>query len=187
MQGVMMNIRSLVVTVSTLFLAVPAIATDVRVKVTGEVNIAPCQVNNGNIIEFTFTHIMSTKKIDGQAYAQSKTIPFNCGYYHGIPYVKVIGLALSGAPENVLKATISQSPAASLGLALYQGSLVNPGFELLLGAGPNGLGYPIVSGLTGENSATDGRFTFTAVPYSLDPNLPAGNFSATASLSISYL
>lgn len=151
-------------------------ALDIRVKVTGEVNIAPCQVNNGNIIEFTFAQTIPTKKIDGQSYAQSKTIPFSCGYYHGTPYVKITGVALSGAPENVLKATIAQFPAAPLGLAPYQGSSVCPGSELPLGAGPDGLGYPIIRGIEGKHyPGAYGLFTFTAVPYSQNANLPGGN------------
>ncbi|WP_258143046.1 fimbrial protein [Escherichia coli] len=77
---------------------------------------------------------------------------------------------------------------STLGIALYQGSDVNTTYPLRTGAGEQGqYGYKITRGLTGQNTAV-GEFTFTAVPYKHGSGtLNAGMFSATATMSISYL
>ena len=45
-----------------------------------------------------------TYKVDGQKSAiYKKNIPITCTYFKGSPYVKVSGIQLAGAPDNVLK------------------------------------------------------------------------------------
>ncbi|ENB9037842.1 fimbrial protein, partial [Escherichia coli] len=101
-------------------------------------------------------------------------------------HIRMDGMVLSGAGDNVLKTTGANS--STLGVALYQGSDVNNSYPLRIGAGDQGkYGYKITRGLTGQNTAT-GQFTFTAVPWKLGGRtLNAGKFSAVATMSISYL
>lgn len=93
---------------------------------------------------------------------------------------------LSGAPDNVLKTTGANSSA--LGIALYQGGSVDPQNPLRLGAGAQGqFGYEITKGLSAVN-VQNSQFTFTAVPYKHgNTDLNAGTFSASVTMSISYL
>lgn len=164
----------------------PARAVDVNIKITGEIYIPPCKINgNDTEIQVPFGK-MSLYDVDGQNNAQTKTVTVNCDYYQGAPYVRIDGTVLQGAGDNVLKTT-GANPS-TLGIALYQGSDVNTAYPLRTGAGEQGkYGYKIMRGLTGQNQAS-GTFTFTAVPVKYGSGaLTAGTFSATATMSISYL
>lgn len=163
----------------------PAMAVDVNIKITGEIYIPPCQINGGSDITVDFEK-MSLHDVNGSNNAVTKTVSFTCEYYKGNPYIQVMGITLSGAAENVLQTTGANQ--SMLGIALYQGSDVNAAFPLKIGVGEQGkYGYQIMRGLTGQNNAS-GAFTFTAVPVKLGSGtLNAGSFSATATMSISYL
>lgn len=164
----------------------PVRAVDVDITITGEVYIPPCKIN-GNDAEI---HIpfgkMSLYDVDGQNNAQTKTVTVSCDYYQGTPYIRIDGTVLQGAGDNVLQTT-GANPS-TLGIALYQGSNVNTASPLRTGTGEQGkYGYKITRGLTGQN-ASSGTFTFTAVPVKYGSvGLVAGTFSATATMSISYL
>lgn len=163
-----------------------AIAVDINIKITGEIYIPPCKINgNDEEIQVSFGN-MSLYDVDGHKNAVTKNITVNCDYYQGTPYIRMDGMVLSGAGDNVLKTTGANS--STLGVALYQGSDVNNSYPLRIGAGDQGkYGYKITRGLTGQNTAT-GQFTFTAVPWKLGGGtLNAGKFSAVATMRISYL
>ncbi|HDD8965296.1 TPA: fimbrial protein [Escherichia coli] len=164
----------------------PARAVDVNIKITGEIYIPPCKINGNNAeIQVPFGKI-SLYDVDGQKNAQTKTVTVGCDYYQGTPYIRMDGTVLQGARDNVLKTT-GANPS-TLGIALYQGGDVNTVYPLRAGAGEQGkYGYKITRGLTGQNTAS-GTFTFTAVPVKYGTGaLNAGTFSATATMSISYL
>lgn len=171
---------------SFLFGIQPARAIDVNIKITGTILIPPCKINGNDAeIQVSFGK-MSLYDVDGQKNAQTKTVTVNCDYYQNTPYIQVTGDVLSGAGGNVLKTT-GANPS-TLGIALYQGSDVDPAHPLRAGAGEQGkYGYEITRGLTGRNRAS-GTFTFTAVPVKYGSGaLTAGVFSATATMKISYL
>lgn len=164
----------------------PARAVDVNIKITGEIYIPPCKINGNDAeIQVPFGK-MSLYDVDGQNNAQTKTVTVSCDYYQGTPYIRIDGTVLQGAGDNVLKTT-GANPS-TLGIALYQGGDVNTAYPLRTGAGEQGKdGYKITRGLTGLNTAS-GTFTFTAVPMKYGSGaLTAGTFSATATMSISYV
>ncbi|ECW0470409.1 TPA: fimbrial protein [Salmonella enterica subsp. enterica serovar Mississippi] len=164
----------------------PVRADNVNVKITGEIYIPPCKINGNDAeIQVSFDK-MSLYEVDGYKNAKTKTVTVSCDYSQGTPYIRMDGAVLSGAGDNVLNT--SGANASVLGIALYQGNDVNNSYPLKIGAGEQGkYGYKITRGLTGQN-ATAGQFTFTAVPYKHGAGtLNAGTFSATATMSISYL
>lgn len=164
----------------------PAMAVDVNITITGEIFIPPCKIDNDTKeLQVNFGK-MSLYDVDGRQNAKQKTVSIDCEYYQGTPYVRIDGPVLQGAGDNVLQTT-GANPSA-LGIALYQGSDVNTAYPLRTGAGEQGMyGYKITRGLTGQNSRF-GTFTFTAVPVKYGSKaLTAGTFSATATMSISYL
>lgn len=169
-----------------LFVIKPASAIDVNIRITGEIYIPPCQINNGADVSVSFGKI-SLQKVNGSEYAITKTVNVNCEYYRGEPYILLSGgNILPGAPNNVLKTT-SGPNVSSLGIALYQGDGVNVSYPMNIGGGSNGKGYKITRGLSSVNSQS-GQFTFTAVPYKNGNNeLVAGTFGATMTMSISYV
>ncbi|HBA9134940.1 TPA: fimbrial protein [Escherichia coli] len=171
---------------STLFIIKPVSAIDVDIKITGEIYIPPCQINNGADVNVSFGKI-SLQKVDGNEYAVTKTVNVNCEYYRGEPYIQLSGgSVLPGAPDNVLKTT-SGPNVSSLGIALYQGGGVNASYPMNIGQGVNGKGFKIIRGLSSINSQ-NGQFTFTAVPYKKgNDELVAGTFGATMTMSISYV
>ncbi|EDM5312995.1 TPA: fimbrial protein [Salmonella enterica subsp. enterica serovar Typhimurium] len=156
-------------------------AVDVTVNITGEIVIPPCTVNNGQTIEVNFGDV-PVSDVTNSRYRQKKDVTVTCTYYQGTPYIKITGTQLTGAGTHVLRTNIS-----NFGIALYQGDGV--GTPLILGNGTsNGneyIGYPVNSGL---NGAPSGIFTFTATPFKTgSTELSAGAFSATASMSITYM
>ncbi|MFG3962993.1 fimbrial protein [Escherichia coli] len=161
-------------------------AEDINIKITGKIYIPPCKINGNDVeIQVSFGK-MSLYDVDGQKNAQTKTVTVSCDYYQGIPYIRIDGAAFHGGRNNVLKTAGANS--SILGIALYQGGDINTAYPLKTGAGEQGqYGYKITRGLTGQNSAS-GIFTFTAVPVKYGSGaLTAGTFSATATMSVSYL
>lgn len=159
-------------------------AVDMNITITGAINIPPCIINNNIPIQFSFNQIM-TYKVDGQANAMTKNVPITCTYFKGTPYVKVTGNQLTSAPDNVLRVSATSANYNRFGIALYQGDSVDANQPLRLN-GSAVRGYAITKGFTntGQNLS---QFTVTAVPYKTGTaDLVAGNFSATASLSIVY-
>ncbi|EFO1265987.1 fimbrial protein [Escherichia albertii] len=155
------------------------LAVDIPVKITGTIQIPPCQVNDGKTIVVEFGDV-SVTDVANERNLRKVTVPVKCSYAQGTAYVKVTGTQLGGN-TNVLKTDID-----NFGIALYQGD--GTATKLILGDGKhNGqdsIGYPIQTGLSGIESGT---FTFTAIPFS-DGNkeLAAGAFQASANMSISY-
>ncbi|OAT26409.1 PapF family fimbrial adapter [Buttiauxella ferragutiae ATCC 51602] len=178
------QIASALLLAGILFSATTARA-NINITITSEIYIPPCVVNGDTLITVDFGD-MDAQKVDGQAYAKSITVPVSCTYYSGAAYVRVTGSQLTGAPTNVLKTDATGGNADILGVALYQGNGVNSSFPLTLGGGSNGYGYPLTQGWTGNGTASS-QFTLTAVPYKQGGSLEAGAFSATATMSISYL
>lgn len=161
------------------FLSLKTQAMDIPVEITGVIQVPPCIVNNGDVIEVNFGDI-SVTDVPNQRNRRKVTIPISCGYAQGMAYVKVIGEPM-GSNKNVLMTNVK-----NFGIALFQGDGTT--INLILGEGKiNGsemIGYPIEAGLSGKETAT---FTFTAVPYKEGGGeLNAGFFSAAASISIRY-
>lgn len=162
-----------------LLLSSRTLAMDIPVEITGVIQVPPCQVNNGEVIEVDFGDI-SVTDVSNQRNRRKVTIPITCGYAQGTAYVKVTGTPM-GSNKNVLMTNIS-----NFGIALYQGD--GTARKLILGEGAgNGnetIGYPIEKGLSGKENGT---FTFTAIPYrNGNSELRTGTFSATANMSIRY-
>ncbi|CAD5542645.1 fimbrial protein [Escherichia coli] len=162
-----------------LLLSYGVLAMDIPVEITGEIQVPPCQVNNGKIIEVKFGDV-SVADVSNQRNRRKVIIPVTCGYAQGTAYVKVTGAPL-GSNTNVLMTNIND-----FGIALYQGDGTTQ--KLILGEGRGDgnetIGYPIETGISGKEKGT---FTFTAVPYK-DGNseLKTGGFSAAANISIRY-
>lgn len=151
-------------------------AIDIKVNVTGEIQIPPCQVNDDRVLEVDFGDISAVGLSDASNH-RKVTVPLNCNYTQGNAYVKITGARL-GRNTNVLATNLN-----NFGIALYQGDGVTT--KLILGDGQNNgqdaIGFPITQGLVGNT------FTFTAVPFQNDNSgLTAGAFNASASMSISY-
>ena len=170
-----------------MLLSAPVMAVDIPIKITGTIYIPPCKIKNDTDFKVFFDKI-ALQKVDGQNYAKSTTVEVSCEYFQGKPYIRLSGGTgqLSGAPDNVLKTT-GANPS-TLGIALYQGGSVDPQNPLRLGAGAQGqYGYEITKGLSAVN-VQNSQFTFTAVPYKHgNTDLNAGTFSASVTMSISYL
>lgn len=166
----------------------PAGAVDVNIKITGEIFIPPCTINNGAEIKVPFGEML-LYDVNGKNNAKTTSVSVACTYYQGAPYIRIEGAA-QGTGSNILQTT-GANPS-SLGIALYQGSDVNTAYPLRTvtgtGTGTQGkYGYKITRGFTGQNSST-GAFTFTAVPVKYGSGeLKAGYFEATATMSIHYL
>ncbi|EJV7098641.1 fimbrial protein [Escherichia coli] len=155
------------------------LAVDVPIKITGTIQIPPCEVNEGREIVVDFKDV-SVTDVANDRNRRKVDVPFRCSYSQGKAYVKVAGTQL-GSNTNVLKTDVD-----NFGIALYQGE--GTATKLVLGDGKhNGqdsIGYPIQSGLSGKESGT---FTFTAIPFKEgNKELTAGAFTASANMSISY-
>ncbi|EOF6511161.1 fimbrial protein [Salmonella enterica] len=165
---------------------IPAVQSNVNIKITGEIYIPPCRINgNDSAIHIPFGRI-ALQKVDGRNYAETRTVRVACEYYRGKPYIRLEGNALTGAGENVLR-TSGANPDG-LGIALYQGGSIDSAYPMKIGAGEQGkYGFEIKKGLSVLNSANS-EFTFTAVPYRYGhADLKAGAFNAAMTMSISYL
>lgn len=155
------------------------LAMDIPVEITGVIQVPPCQVNNGEIIEVNFGDV-SVADVSNQRNRRKVIIPVTCGYAQGTAYVKVTGAPL-GSNKNVLMTNIN-----NFGIALYQGDGTTQ--KLILGEGGRDdnetTGYPIETGISGKEKGT---FTFTAIPYKEGSGeLKTGSFFATANISIRY-
>ena len=155
------------------------LAVDVPIKITGTIQIPPCQVNDGKTIVVDFGDV-SAADVANDRNRRKVTVPVKCSYAQGTAYVKVTGSQL-GSNTNVLKTDVD-----NFGIALYQGDGTT--VKLVLGDGKhNGkdsIGYPIQTGLSGKENGT---FTFTAIPFKEgNKDLTAGAFTASANMSISY-
>ncbi|WP_414667650.1 fimbrial protein [Escherichia coli] len=165
---------------SLLLTSAQVLAVDVPIKITGTIQIPPCQVNDGKTIVVDFKDVSVTDVANARN-RRKVDVPFRCSYSQGTAYVKVTGTQL-GSNTNVLKTDVD-----NFGIALYQGDGTT--VKLVLGNGKhNGkdsIGYPIQAGLSGKESGT---FTFTAIPFKEgNKELAAGAFTASANMSISYL
>lgn len=161
-------------------------AVDVNIKITGEIFIPPCKINNDALVTVSFGKI-SLQKVDGAQSAVSKTLDVSCDYYQGAPYIVVKGRAMTGVADNNVLETTGDN-AGHLGIALYQGNGVDSSAPLNIGTGGDkgAFGYPVIRGLSVTGGS--GQFTFTAVPWKKsNSELQAGQFNATATMSISYL
>lgn len=163
----------------------PARAVDVNINISGEIYIPPCKINENDMDINVHFGKMSLYDVDGQKNAKTTTVTVSCDYDQGTPYIRVDGMVLQGAGDNVLQTTGANQ--STLGIALYQGDTVNTSYPLRTGVGEQGMyGYKINRGLIMNKGS--GNFTFTAVPVKYGQGtLIAGTFSATATMSISYL
>lgn len=161
-------------------------AVDVNIKITGEIFIPPCKINNDAVVTVPFGKV-SLQTVDGVQSSVSKTLDVSCDYYQGMPYIVVTGSAMTGVASNNVLDTTGVN-AGRLGIALYQGAGVDSSAPLKIGTGgeKGAFGYPVIQGLSGNGNS--GQFTFTAVPWKLsNTDLEAGQFNASATMSISYL
>ena len=165
----------------SVFLAKSAMA-DVTINISADIYADPCRVNNDALISVDFGDIQ-IRKVDGQSYARTVTVPVQCTYYTGAPYVKITGTPLAGAPGNVLSTNGTGLSSTNFGVALTQGDSVS-GAPLTLGAG-SGNGYPVTDGVTVDGTG-NGQFTFTAVPFMQGTGLSEGAFSASANMVLVY-
>ncbi|HAW0905886.1 TPA: fimbrial protein [Escherichia coli] len=164
---------------SLLFTSIPVLSVDIPINITGIIQIPPCQVNNGKVIEVEFGNV-SVTDVANERNRRKVTVPVTCDYAQGRAYVKVIGSQL-GSNTNVLATDVS-----NFGIALYQGD--GTSIKLTLGDGTNNgqdfIGFPIQTGLSGKESGT---FTFTAIPFKEgNTELETRAFRASANMSISY-
>lgn len=165
-------------------MASAAQAANVNVSITGTVQIPTCTINGGKTIEVNFGNL-PVDSLSSGLYPQTRQVSVYCPYSDSIPFVRITGSALSGAPQNnVLASTVS-----NFGIALYQGS--DQSKPMLLGNGitieGKGMGYVLTQGFT-ENGNGNAVLTFTAVPWAASGTvLKAGSFSATATMSVNYL
>lgn len=163
-------------------MAMSADKTDVILRITGTINSPTCVINGGKTIEVNFGSIPVSEMSDPK-YAKTTKVSVSCPYYSGVPYVKIKANSL-GTAGNVVATTTK-----NFGLALYQSNRMDK--PLLIGdgliSGGNSYGYRISWGLDYGGVAND-AFTFTAVPYRLgSEELSAGPFSASATISLSYV
>ncbi|EFN9703513.1 fimbrial protein [Escherichia coli] len=154
-------------------------ADNVPIKITGTIQIPPCEMNGGEVIVVDFKDV-SVTDVANKNNLRKVVVPFRCHYSRGTAYVKLTGNQL-GSHKNVLKTNVDY-----FGIALYQGE--GTAIEMLLGngkhSGQDSIGYPIQSGISGKENGT---FTFTAIPFKeMDKKLTAGAFTASANMSISY-
>ena len=150
-----------------------------QIRITGDVYIPPCVINNGQSIDFDFGD-MQILKIDGRNYAKSLSFPVVCSYSQGAPYIKVVANHLDGAPLNVLATGIN-----GFGISLNFSNSVSSVYPLYVSE-TTGSGYPITAGFTNSN-ANASRLTITAVPYKLNNiTLNAQSFSVTATITVVY-
>ncbi|ECT8107323.1 fimbrial protein [Salmonella enterica] len=157
------------------FTSAKTLAADVPIKITGTIQIPPCEVNEGKVIVVDFKDVSVTDEANKNN-LRKVVVPFRCNYSQGTAHVKLTGAPL-GSHKNVLKTNVDY-----FGIALYQGE--GTAIKLLLGNGQDSIGYPILSGLSGKEKGT---FTFTAIPFKeRDKKLTAGAFTASANMSISY-
>lgn len=150
-----------------------------NVRITGDVYIPPCVINNGLSIDFDFGNIQILQ-IDGRNYAKSLSFPVVCSYSQGIPYIQVVATHLPGAPLNVLATGIN-----GFGISLNFGNSVGSVDPLNISelAGDR---YPITAGFTNSN-ANASRLTITAVPYKVNHiTLNAQSFRVTATITVVY-
>lgn len=171
--------------VFALALTVSAVQADnVNVSITGTVQIPTCTINGGKTIEVNFGNLPVGNLSSGQ-YPLTRQVNVYCPYSNSIPFIRITGSTLPGAPHNnVLASTVS-----NFGIALYQGS--DQSKPMLLGSGITiegvGMGYVLTQGFT-ENGNGNAILTFTAVPWAASSAvLKAGSFSATATMSVNYL
>ncbi|HFG3511669.1 TPA: fimbrial protein [Escherichia coli] len=162
-----------------LFTSIQVLAVDVPIKIVGTIQIPPCQVNNGEMIEVNLGDI-SVTDVENKRNQRKISVPVTCRYAQGTAYIKITGTPL-GKNTNVLVTNVD-----NFGIALYQGDGTIT--KLVLGDGKyngqNSIGYPIETGLTGKESGT---FTFTAAPYKEEnKDLTAVAFTASANMNISY-
>lgn len=187
MKGMSSSVKLLLALMGCSFIfGIQSAMNDINIKITGKIYIPPCKINGNDAeIQMHFGK-MSLYDVDGQKNSQTKVVTVSCDYYQGMPYILIDGAVFYGGRDNVLKTTGVN--LSTLGIALYQGGDMNTAYPLRIGAGKQGkYGYKIMRGLTGQNRAS-GTFTFTAVPVKYGSGaLTAGTFSATATMSISYL
>ncbi|MFO6428149.1 fimbrial protein [Escherichia coli] len=148
-----------------------------RLKSRVQLEIPPCRVNEGRVIEVDFGDIAVTD-VANERNRRVKQIPVTCDNNQGNAWIKVTGSEELGAMIIYLATNIQ-----NFGIALYQGEGTST--KLILGDGQsngqNTIGYRLTNGFTGSH------FTFTAVPFKNGSNdLATGSFSASANMSISY-
>lgn len=152
-------------------------ASEVGVHITGTLTVPPCTINGGQAINVNFGNVLVTNLGD-VSYHKKTTVSVACPYYKGTPWIKVNGTLLSGAGnnKNVLSTNIPE-----FGIALFQGDGVSVPLNI------DGASAQIASGFSGKGTA-NGTFTFTAMPYRVGTDqLSGGDFSATASMTITYV
>ncbi len=155
-------------------------AGNVNVRVTGSVYIPACSINNGQTVEIDFGNISPT--IPSSMKKIVKTINLSCPYYEGKPYVSISGNTVDHNGSKLLASSMS-----GLAIALYQGdSDTRLEFGEGISNGERFIGYEIKSGISAVNTENS-TFKFSAEPVVYDGNaLSPGDFSASASMSISY-
>ncbi|EJJ1300009.1 fimbrial protein [Salmonella enterica] len=161
-------------------------ADSVTVKINGEIFVPPCDINIGGSGKYRMEFgKIPLYQINNYNFYKTKTINITCKYYQGRPYIHLSGYTLSGANDNVIRT--SGVNTNTLGIALYQGTGIDPNYPLRVGGGDQGDGYEIMKGLSHRNSEVS-QFTFTAVPYkNRNSTLYAGVFMASVTMKISYL
>ncbi|MCS1308491.1 fimbrial protein, partial [Escherichia coli] len=102
------------------------LAVDVPIKITGTIQIPPCEVNEGREIVVDFKDV-SVTDVANERNRRKVDVPFRCSYSQGTAYVKVTGTQL-GSNTNVLKTNVD-----NFGIALYQGD--GTATKLVLGDG----------------------------------------------------
>lgn len=160
------------------------LAYDIDVKITGEIHVPPCVINNGNPIEVDFGDIPIHKigSIIGNEFQKINQVPLQCDFNDGTPYLSVKGNKIIN--EEVLNTTGINTN--KLGVMLYFGDSISNDKIVINSLDNNGYGQNITTGILHKN-VRDTEFIFTSVPIKIGQDrLDVGPFSAVATFSIHY-
>lgn len=173
-----------IITIILLLIYKNAFAYDVNIKISGEIHIPPCLINNGSPIEIDFGKISIQKigTIGSSNFQKITKVSLQCDFSDGTPYLSVKGnKALNAEVLNTNGVNVNK-----LGIALYLGDSISNTNIVINSTDNSGYGQEISTGIL-QTNVRDTEFVFTSVPVKIgQSNLDAGPFTAIATFSIHY-
>lgn len=176
--------RGIIILSMLLLASKNAFSYDIDIKITGEIHIPPCVINNGNSIEVDFGDIAIHKvgTMGSNEFQKITKVPLQCDFNDGTPYLSVKGNKSLNA--EVLNTTGINTN--KLGIALYLGDSISNANIMINSLSNNGYGQEVTAGILQAN-VKDTGFVFTSVPVKIgSDSLDAGSFTAMATFSIHY-